>query len=146
MDIRTLYIVLSSISLSFLIVTSVVQRQLRSYAGSRFWIAGSAAITIGDLQDRIVVVNLEFGFLWIPIAGTVIRNILSNAIKFTPTQRVIKIDIIEESNNTTISIFNSGNGFAEKTLKSIHDQIIHFAENFSPSINEKFYKSIILSQ
>ena len=53
------------------------------------------------------------------ILHAVIRNILSNAIKFTPTKGTISIEGEENDTNTIISITDTGIGMDAKILKSI---------------------------
>jgi signal transduction histidine kinase len=53
------------------------------------------------------------------ILQSVIRNILSNAVKFTPTGGSIKIQAKENSKNITISIADTGIGMNAKMLENI---------------------------
>ncbi len=51
--------------------------------------------------------------------ATVLRNILSNAIKFTPQKGLITISIQNLNNKITVSIHDNGIGLAEQHLPSI---------------------------
>ncbi|HSD09271.1 tetratricopeptide repeat-containing sensor histidine kinase [Flavobacterium sp.] len=53
------------------------------------------------------------------ILQSVIRNILSNAIKFTPREGTIKIKATENHKNTIISITDTGIGMSAKILQNI---------------------------
>jgi len=53
------------------------------------------------------------------ISQSIIRNILSNAIKFTPKNGKIKIEAKEDTHNTIISISDTGIGMNAKMLNSI---------------------------
>lgn len=49
----------------------------------------------------------------------VLRNFLSNAVKFTPRNGSVKIDAFEDSKNTIISIADNGIGMDAKMVKNI---------------------------
>lgn len=53
------------------------------------------------------------------ILQSVIRNVLSNAVKFTPRRGIIKIKAKEDDKNTTISIKDSGIGMNSKMIENI---------------------------
>ena len=54
------------------------------------------------------------------ILQSIIRNILSNAVKFTPTEGIIKIQVKEDAdNNRVISISDTGIGMDAKMIESI---------------------------
>ncbi|MBW4359958.1 tetratricopeptide repeat-containing sensor histidine kinase [Flavobacterium taihuense] len=53
------------------------------------------------------------------ILQSVIRNILSNALKFTPKNGTVKIQARENQKNTVISIIDSGVGMDTKMVKNI---------------------------
>lgn len=56
------------------------------------------------------------------IVNTVLRNILSNAIKFTETNGAIKIDLkIQKPEILTISIIDTGIGMSEEELKKLSE-------------------------
>ena len=48
---------------------------------------------------------------------TIVRNLLSNALKFTPEQGKIEIQIIEQNNTVITKVGDTGIGIDEKTLK-----------------------------
>lgn len=52
---------------------------------------------------------------------TVVRNLISNAIKYTPKRGTIKITVKRELNFTKIEISDSGVGFNEETANKIFD-------------------------
>ena len=53
------------------------------------------------------------------LSNTVIRNVLSNAIKFTPESGKIEIKITEEGEYFLLSIKDSGIGMSEETIEKI---------------------------
>lgn len=53
------------------------------------------------------------------ILQTILRNILSNALKFTPRNGTVKIEAQQDSKNTTISIADTGIGMDAKMIKNI---------------------------
>lgn len=50
---------------------------------------------------------------------TVLRNLVSNAIKFTPDEGTIRIDATQENNNVIISISDNGIGMSASTLSNL---------------------------
>ena len=52
---------------------------------------------------------------------TVIRNLVSNAIKFTNNGGIININAEENSENVTISVSDNGIGIAPDDLKKLFD-------------------------
>ncbi|MCB9248492.1 MAG: HAMP domain-containing histidine kinase [Ignavibacteriales bacterium] len=50
---------------------------------------------------------------------TIIRNLLTNAIKFTKNDGVIKLDAIEESRNYKIIVSDCGMGMDTQTIKNL---------------------------
>lgn len=51
---------------------------------------------------------------------TVFRNLISNAVKFTPDEGNIIIDIENSSRQIKVDIFNEGDGFPANTLKKVN--------------------------
>lgn len=63
-----------------------------------------------------VMVSVNEGNIW-----RVFNNIISNAIKFTPTSGQIKIEIIEEATQVTISIKDNGLGIPAELQAKVFD-------------------------
>ncbi|MEP4949000.1 MAG: HAMP domain-containing sensor histidine kinase, partial [Flavobacteriaceae bacterium] len=59
---------------------------------------------------------------------TVLRNILSNAIKFTPFEGTIKIDSKLGKNKVVIEIADNGNGIPKEDIKKILNPNEHFSK------------------
>ncbi|MGW9685160.1 hybrid sensor histidine kinase/response regulator [Flagellimonas sp. 2504JD1-5] len=59
---------------------------------------------------------------------TVLRNILSNAIKFTPVDGVIKINSTLNKENVVIEIEDNGNGIPKEDIKKILNPNEHFSK------------------
>lgn len=53
------------------------------------------------------------------LINSIIRNVLSNAIKFTPKEGTIKINAKEDNNHTLISIADNGIGMDNKILENL---------------------------
>lgn len=53
--------------------------------------------------------------------STVIRNFISNALKFTPRGGNIKIDVSSDTYNTTIAVTDTGVGISPKTIDKLFD-------------------------
>src|SRR5690606_24599712 len=51
--------------------------------------------------------------------STVVRNLISNAIKFTPTGGVIKLDIRTQSGETIVSVADTGVGMDQEAIEKI---------------------------
>lgn len=76
--------------------------------------ANKKFITIETIIDQ----NLKI-FADHHILQSVIRNILSNAVKFTPKKGIIKIHALEDKKNTIIAIADSGIGMNNKMIENI---------------------------
>lgn len=59
---------------------------------------------------------------------TVLRNILSNAIKFTPVEGVIKINSKLEKEKVVLEIEDNGNGISKADIKKILNPNEHFSK------------------
>jgi signal transduction histidine kinase len=69
---------------------------------------------ISNFKDSFVVVNADENMI-----GTVVRNIISNAIKFTEPNGFVKIDAKKNDNDVTITISDNGKGMSVDTLNSL---------------------------
>jgi signal transduction histidine kinase len=58
---------------------------------------------------------------------TIIRNMLSNAVKYTPEGGEIRIDVVEALDKVEISVIDSGNGISQENIK----KILESSETFS---------------
>ncbi|MGX1928632.1 hybrid sensor histidine kinase/response regulator [Flagellimonas sp. 2504JD4-2] len=59
---------------------------------------------------------------------TVLRNILSNAIKFTPVEGVIKINSKQSKDHVVIEVEDNGNGIPKEDIKKILNPNEHFSK------------------
>lgn len=64
----------------------------------------------------------------------VANNILTNAIKYSKTNGLITVDILEENNKTICTISDSGIGIAEEDIQKIFDQFYRSKANEHPEI------------
>jgi signal transduction histidine kinase/Tfp pilus assembly protein PilF len=76
--------------------------------------ANKKNITIETFVDQTLKIFADYN-----IFQSVIRNIVSNALKFTPKNGQIKIQAKEDSKNTIVSITDSGIGMNPKMVESI---------------------------
>ncbi len=53
--------------------------------------------------------------------GTALRNVLSNAVKFTPEEGSVEIEVLEESGYITMKVTDTGVGMTEEQLVSIRN-------------------------
>jgi signal transduction histidine kinase len=78
--------------------------------------AGAKNITINySARDEINI------FADIDILKTVLRNLVSNAIKFTNTGGTISIEAEQTDSNVTVSVVDNGIGIAPEDLKNLFD-------------------------
>jgi PAS domain S-box-containing protein len=59
--------------------------------------------------------------------STVVRNLLTNAIKFTEPRGIIKITVIEETNQVKISIEDTGIGISQNNLHRLFNLTEYFS-------------------
>jgi two-component system sensor histidine kinase/response regulator len=89
---------------------------VRSVAGLLKLNAESKKIRIENkIPEKIKV------FADLQMLNSLLRNLLSNALKFTPENGLIEIDAIKKNNNIEISVKDSGVGISELNLKKILD-------------------------
>ena len=69
------------------------------------------------------------------LLGQAILNILANAVKFTPTNGNISIEVSENNNHIKIEICDNGIGILEENLKKIFDPFTQFENEFQTSTN-----------
>lgn len=62
------------------------------------------------------------------ITGAIIRNLLTNAIKFTPRDGKIKVDVRYRDNQLKISVIDNGIGIANKKILELHSNNIQESE------------------
>jgi len=76
---------------------------------------------ISEIQEDIELVTD------INMLNTVFRNIISNAIKFTPHNGTIKIKAETVDTKTRISVADTGVGISEENIQRILDSKQHFS-------------------
>ncbi|PIB38700.1 hybrid sensor histidine kinase/response regulator [Maribacter sp. 4G9] len=59
---------------------------------------------------------------------TVLRNLISNAIKFTPKQGTIKVEVENKGKSVYISVTDNGQGIAKEDIKKILNPKKHFSQ------------------
>ncbi len=59
---------------------------------------------------------------------TVLRNLISNAIKFTPKQGTIKLEAEKKGKSVYISVTDNGQGIAKEDIKKILNPKEHFSQ------------------
>ena len=89
-------------------------------------------LKLGSDHKHIVMQNNVpeglFAFADNNMIKTVLRNILSNAIKFTPVDGVIKINSKLNKENVVIEIEDNGNGIPKEDIKKILNPNEHFSK------------------
>ena len=81
-----------------------------------------------QIEMRNNVPTDVFAFADNNMIKTVLRNILSNAIKFTPVEGVIQINTKPGKNKVTIEIEDNGNGISKDDIKKILNPNEHFSK------------------
>lgn len=66
------------------------------------------------------------GFFDLQTINVVIRNLISNALKFTPQDGEININVIRLQGLLEVQIIDNGIGISEETLKDIFNPSIHY--------------------
>ncbi|WP_431125990.1 hybrid sensor histidine kinase/response regulator [Flagellimonas flava] len=79
-----------------------------------------------EMQNNIPAET--FAFADNNMIKTVLRNIVSNAIKFTPVDGLIKLNGKTNKNNIVIEIVDNGNGIPKEDIKKILNPNEHFSK------------------
>jgi signal transduction histidine kinase len=82
-------------------------------------IAKQKNITLQIIYHKNPMINLETDRLLL-----IFRNLVQNAIKFTPSGGLVKIEVNVEENLLTLAITDNGIGISAQRLKNIFDQEI----------------------
>ncbi|MCL6267170.1 hybrid sensor histidine kinase/response regulator [Flagellimonas myxillae] len=89
-------------------------------------------LKLGSDHKHIVMQNNVpeevFAFADNNMIKTVLRNIVSNAIKFTPVEGLIKINSKHAKNHLVIEIEDNGNGIPKEDIKKILNPNEHFSK------------------
>lgn len=93
-------------------LTTLVNDCVNTYQGS-----------IHTHQIRVHTNIPENLLLWAdaPSVTSLIQNLISNAIKFTPERGFIEIQAYRQANQTIVSVKDSGIGMSKKTLEQVFD-------------------------
>ena len=78
--------------------------------------ADNKGITINNVEAENIIVYADTNML-----NTVLRNIISNAIKFTGVGGIIKIDAEKNNSEVTISVSDNGTGISPEALSNLFD-------------------------
>nr|WP_299383050.1 hybrid sensor histidine kinase/response regulator [Allomuricauda sp.] len=79
-----------------------------------------------EMQNNIA--EGTFAFADNNMIKTVLRNIVSNAIKFTPVEGMIKINCKQGKENVVIEIEDNGNGIPKEDIEKILNPNEHFSK------------------
>ncbi|NVN93917.1 MAG: hybrid sensor histidine kinase/response regulator [Bacteroidetes bacterium] len=85
----------------------------------------------GNVQNKNIIINLNIpestiAFFDEVTMHTAFRNIISNAIKFTPDNGTISIDTEDSGDFVSISIKDTGIGMSEEIINKIFNQNTHY--------------------
>jgi len=87
-------------------------------------------VTLSDEKNITIKNNIQkdiFALIDENMIELVVRNLLENAIKFTPKNGEILIDATEDESIILISITDSGSGVKEEDLPKLFDSQTHFS-------------------
>lgn len=89
-------------------------------------------LKLGSEHKRIKLINNvsknDVVFADMNTVKTVLRNILSNAIKFTPVEGTIQVNTIHEDTKLTIEIEDNGQGIPKEDINKILNPNEHFSK------------------
>jgi len=94
-------------------VHDLIDEQLNLY---RILIKDKEINIITEIPNELQIIADRNGI------STVLRNIISNAIKFTPKQKNIKISASFSNNEITFSILDSGKGISKEMISNFFDK------------------------
>ncbi|MDV7138339.1 hybrid sensor histidine kinase/response regulator [Maribacter sp. TH_r10] len=85
------------------------------------------------LDDKQIAFNIEvpedaFIMADLNMLKTILRNLLSNALKFTPKKGTITIAATQNKSKWSISVTDSGTGMSPEELEKIMDKNAHFSK------------------
>ena len=86
--------------------------------------------SISDEKNISIINNIKlniFSFADENMVDLVIRNLIENAIKFTPANGEININAVVKNSDILISIEDSGDGIKEEDLPKLFDTETHFS-------------------
>jgi len=101
----------SKVELEFVNIIEIIKSTLDLYEDIIH--AKKINLMISSETNQIEVFS-DYGSL-----RSVIKNVLSNAIKFSPISSTIKVTVEQLTESTSVSIEDQGSGFTEHQLKSI---------------------------
>ncbi|WP_243400407.1 sensor histidine kinase [Flavobacterium alvei] len=70
-----------------------------------------------QLNESLPLFKLDSGLI-----AEVLRNLIHNAVLYTPEKTTIKIEVLQESSNCIIVISDNGNGFPESEIQFAFDK------------------------
>ncbi|MFK7980134.1 MAG: ATP-binding protein [Saprospiraceae bacterium] len=74
-----------------------------------------------NIELRIIIPEITIAYVDPNAFTSIIRNLIDNAIKFTPNEGLIELTILKKSPNTVIRLKDSGVGIAKEKLSTIFD-------------------------
>jgi signal transduction histidine kinase len=85
-----------------------------------------------NAKNKNIILNLEMpDELFVnfdkKMVSTVVRNLITNAIKFTPMWGSIKVTVIDEADQVRISVQDTGIGISNKNLQRLFNLTEYFS-------------------
>jgi signal transduction histidine kinase/ligand-binding sensor domain-containing protein len=87
-------------------------------------ISNSKNVTFNYLPTKKIVLNVDINMF-----KTVLRNLISNAIKFSHINGVITVFVEDDDENVTITVSDNGTGIAKENLNNLFDFTRKFSSN-----------------
>ncbi len=79
-----------------------------------------------EMEEKVIAIDLDK-------IERVILNLLSNAMKFTPSGGSISVNTFEQDNNVVVSVKDTGIGIPEELQSAVFDRLVQVDRSFTKS-------------
>jgi two-component system sensor histidine kinase KdpD len=90
-----------------------------------------------NFKEHKIKVNMPENLIMVPMDGNLMEqvfiNLIDNAIKFTPKESLIKVNVYEKNENVFFEVMDNGIGISEKILPYIFDRFFTNGSEISDS-------------
>ncbi|MDP3441263.1 MAG: HAMP domain-containing sensor histidine kinase, partial [Ignavibacteria bacterium] len=99
-----------------------IKDEIREAINSLTHLLEKKGITLKHMNDKTVHLNYDRNML-----ATVLRNLISNSIKFTNTGGVIEVAYAVDGDKLIVSVKDDGIGISEKNISKLFNSETHFS-------------------